>query len=80
MRVPITTCQQGLKLANSLGVSGKISFSEDPTVSKPLGSEYWPRGFMGRNWFHVKAKKGVEFDGGRRADWYSFLWNFEYLY
>ena len=66
-------------LANSL-VSGKsimenivlwrqkhcISFREDPTLSKPLGSGYW-RGFMSRNWLHVKAKKGAKF-GGKRAE------------
>ena len=89
MRVLIT-CQQGLELANSL-VSGKsimenivlwrqkhcISFREDPTLSKPLGSGYW-RGFMSRNWLHVKAKKGVKFDG-KRADWCT-LRNFEQMY
>ena len=89
MRVPIT-CRQGLELANSL-VSGKsimenivlwrqkhcISFREDPTLSKPLGSGYW-RGFMSRNWLHVKAKKGVKFDG-KRADWCT-LRNFEQMY
>ena len=89
MRVPIT-CWQGLEYAHSL-VSGKsimenivlwrqkhcISFREDPTLSKPLGSGYW-RGFMSRNWLHVKAKKGVKFDG-KRADWCT-LRNFEQMY
>ena len=33
---------------------------------------------MSRNWLHVKAKKGVKFDG-KRADWCT-LRNFEQMY